>query len=289
MQATQLPPFSIRIFLPDGDPDGLRIIEKSNWTGIGVVFTRTGYKAALRRDEFERTGVYVLVGSLDDSSLPTVYIGEGDPVRPRLENHNAKKDFWDWGVFFVTKDMNLNKAHVKYLESRLIELATAAKQCNLDNTNNSSQPNLAEADIADMESFLADMLKVFPLVGLSVFEEPTQQDTSQHELLFIKAKGIVASGYETTKGFVVLKGSQAVIKEVPSIDDYLVTLRRDLAAKGVLAESNGHYLFTENYLFKSPSTAAGVIQALSANGRTCWRNRAGKNLKTLQTSNSTTT
>jgi len=121
-------PYSIRVFVPDGYPDGLRLVERSNWTGVGVVFKRTGYKQAASRPEFDRTGIYVLVGSSEDSTLPMIYIGEGDPVKNRLNQHYSKKDFWDWAVFFVTKDSSLNKAHVKYLESRLLELAKAAKQ-----------------------------------------------------------------------------------------------------------------------------------------------------------------
>ena len=274
-------PYSIRMFLPDGDPDGLRLIEKSNWTGLGVVFSRSGYKDALKREEFQRTGVYVLVGASDKSSLPTIYIGEGDPVRPRLDSHYAKKDFWNWGVFFVTSNQSLNKAHVKYLESRLIQQAKDAKQCNLDNSNDSSKPTLSEADLADMESFIQDMLKVFPLIGLSVFEKP-EQAKGTRELLYIKAKGIKARGYETSRGFVVLEGSEAVIDEVPSIHQYLTNLRSDLVKKGVLQNQEGHFSFSEDYLFSSPSTAAGVVQGRSANGRTNWKDAKGKTLKAIQ-------
>ena len=105
-------PFWIRIFVPDGDPDGLRLVEKSNWTGIGVVFNRTNYKRVVSLPEFAKTGVYVLVGYPEGSSLPTIYVGEGDPVKDRLNQHYGKKDFWDRAVFFVTKDDSLNKAHV---------------------------------------------------------------------------------------------------------------------------------------------------------------------------------
>lgn len=280
-------PYSIRMFLPDGDPDGLRLIEKSNWTGLGVVFSRSGYKDALKREEFLRTGVYVLVGASEESSLPTIYIGEGDPVRPRLDSHYAKKDFWTWGVHFVTSNQSLNKAHVKYLESRLIQLAKDAKQCNLDNSNDSSKPNLSEADVADMESFIQDMLKVLPLIGLSIFEKPGQT-CGARELLHIKAKGIKAKGYETSRGFVVLEGSEAVIEEVPSIHQYLTSLRNDLVKKGVLQGQNGHYVFTEDYVFSSPSTAAGVVLGRSSNGRTCWKNAKGENLKAIQAATTTT-
>ena len=170
MAEFQQRPFSIRVFVPDGDPDGLRIVEKSNWTGVGVVFNRTVFKTVAGRDEFGRTGVYVLVGASDKSSLPTVYVGEGDPVKDRLNQHYSKKDFWDWAVFFVTKDSSLNKAHVKHLESRLLDLAKGAKQCKLDNSQSSLPPTLSEAETADVESYLVDMLSIFPLLGLSVLK-----------------------------------------------------------------------------------------------------------------------
>src|SRR6476646_759735 len=125
--------FFIRVLVPTGDPDGLRIVEKSNWPGVGVVFNRSNYKEVVGRVEFDKTGVYVLVGSSEGSVLPTIYVGERDPVKSRLNQHYVKKDFWDWAVFFVAKDDSLNKAHVQHLEAELLRLATEAKQCKLDN------------------------------------------------------------------------------------------------------------------------------------------------------------
>jgi len=125
--------FSIRIFVPGGDPDGLRLVEKSNWTGLGVVFSRSIYKDVVRRPGFERTGVYVLVGSSESSVLPVVYVGEGDPVKARLAQYQQKKDFWEWAVFFVTKDNSLKKAQVQHLAALLHELTQRAKRCNLAN------------------------------------------------------------------------------------------------------------------------------------------------------------
>lgn len=274
-------PFSIKIFVPDGDPDGLRVVEKSNWTGVGVVFNRTGYKQVGARPEFGRTGVYVLVGLSEDSSLPTVYVGEGDPVKDRLNSHYSKKDFWDWAVFFVTKDGSLNKAHVKHLESRLLDLATSAKQCKLDNSQPSLAPSLSEAETADVESFLLDMLSIFPLLGLGVFET-TETKQTPRDLLYIKAKDIAATGYEDAKGFVVRKGSQAVKDEVPSIRPYLTTLRNDLLEQGVLIVEGSRHLFSQDHVFHSPSQAAGVVQGRSANGRVDWKGKDGRSLKELQ-------
>ena len=116
-------PFSIRFFLPDGTSDGLRIVEKSNWTGVGVVVPRALFQQSKSRDEFSRTGIYVLVGIDEESDAPMLYVGQGDPIRARLESHAANKEFWSWTTFFVTRDDSLNKAHIGYLESQLIKLA----------------------------------------------------------------------------------------------------------------------------------------------------------------------
>ena len=282
MPKLQQRPFSITIFVPDGDPDSLRLVEKSNWTGIGVVFNRTNYKQVVNEDEFNKTGVYVLVGSSEGSGLPTVYVGEGDPVRERLNQHYSKKDFWDWAVFFVTKDNSLNKAHVQHLEARLLELAHAAKQCKVDNTQKPLPPTLSKSQSADVESFLLDVLGIFPLLGLGVFEKTEQSGTLPSELLFIESKTIKASGYEDPKGFVVLKGSQVLKDEQAAIHNYMSTLRKDLLAQGVIAENGQHYVVTQDHVFGSPSTAAGVILGRAANGRTEWKNAQGTTLKKLQ-------
>ncbi|QJT08300.1 GIY-YIG nuclease family protein [Oceanidesulfovibrio marinus] len=273
--------FSIKIFLPQGDPEGLRIIEKSNWTGLGFAFNRATFEIARQRQEMAKTGVYVLVGSGESSSLPVIYVGEGDPIKPRLESHYAQKDFWNWAVFFVSKDGSLNKAHVKYLEHRLVDLASKAKQVSLDNGNSPQAPTLSEAELADCESFLEDMRSIFPLLGLSAFELPQVKPKSRH-LLSINSKGVHAEGFEASQGFVVRKGSHAVVEEVPSIHQYGTSLRSDLVEKEVLSLEGNHYTFTQDYTFKSPSTAAIVVLGRSANGRTEWRDKNGKTLKEIQ-------
>lgn len=274
--------FSIKMFVPNGDPDGLRLIEKSNWTGVGVLFKRTNYKEAVSRPEIERTGVYILVGSSDESALPLVYVGEGDPVKDRLAQHQQKKDFWDWAVFFVTKDHSLNKAHVQHLEARLFELAKAAKQCNLDNLQCPSPPTLSEADRADTESFLEDVLSVLPLVGLSVFESVKAAAPPETQLLYTSGKGVAATGYEDARGFVVCKGSGVCADETPSMQGWLRTIRKDLVSTGVVAEQNGTLVFTQDHVFASPSAAASVVLGRNANGREKWRNSTGTTLKELQ-------
>ncbi|HEY8596501.1 MAG TPA: GIY-YIG nuclease family protein [Devosiaceae bacterium] len=166
-------PFTIRIFVPDGDPEGVRIIDRMNWTGIGVAFPRSRWSEVRGRPEFQRTGVYILTGySGTEDELPTLYIGQGDGVRSRIDQHAQNKDFWDWGIIFVSNSGGLNRAHVTWLEHALVDRANAAGRCNLDNGNNPQEPALSEAEKADLQGFLKEILQILPLVGLRAFEYP---------------------------------------------------------------------------------------------------------------------
>ncbi len=274
-------PFSIHIFMPDGDPEGLRFIERPNRTCRGVVFPRALFPEKKGRVEFSYTGVYVLVGPSQEGELPTIYIGEGDPVGPRLSSHHANKDFWTWAVFFVASSNSLNKAHIQHLESRLVELAHAGRQCKVDNQTIPQRPSLTEPERADAEGFLSDILGIFPLLGLRVFEKPPQR-TSTQRLLHLQARGVEARGYDSPQGFVVLRGSQAAADEVPSIHAYMADLRASLISQGVLVPAGDHLEFTDDYAFTSPTTAAGVALGRTENGRTAWKDEHGRTLKQIQ-------
>lgn len=282
----EIQPFSIRIFVANGDPDGLRMIERSNWNGKAMMFPRPLLPEVKKRKEFSRTGVYQLLGPREDGEGEILYIGEGDPVRPRLENHFSKKDFWNRGVFFVTgQEGALNKAHVQYLEARLIELANAAKRIPLDNQNQPNRPTLNEADQADMEVFLGHILQILPLLGISAFEKPFAAKTARKNRLFINAKGLKAEGFESTSGFVVCEGSQAALDVVPSMKTHvrgMYEIREKLIRTGVLRQTGEAYIFTQDYSFSSPSTAAAVCMGRSANGRIEWKDKSGKTLKAFQ-------
>lgn len=274
--------FSVRIFIPAGEPEGLRIIEKSNWTGQGLVFPRSLFTEVRDREEFNRTGVYVLWGPGESEQIPLAYVGEGDVLRPRLADHDKNKDFWTHCVAFTSKDQNLNKAHVLYLEAQLVSHANEAKRCELDNTNIPRIPSLSEADTADAELFLADMLLCLPVVGISFFDKPHIQPEKTQEL-FLKGKGITARGYEGAGGFVVRSRSRAVKDEVPSIHPHISKLRRALQNQGVLADEGDTYLLGQDYVFSSPSAASDVLLGRSSNGRLEWKDLEGRSLKEKQT------
>ena len=276
-------PYTIKIFLPDGDPRGLRVLERPNWTGIALVFSRTGFKEAINRPELKQAGVYILIGDPpDDGTLPHLYIGEGDPILDRLKNHHANKDFWSSAIAITSKDNSLNKAHIQYLENRLIRLAKEAKLSQLENNNFPTPPSLTESDIADTDRFFSTMLGFFPLVGLFAFERSPQHTLEKSHLLYIKNKGITASAIETPEGFLVLKGSQATFSAVASCPDYIKRQRNDLLSKGLFVQEKDLLTFTENFTFSSPSTAASIVLARSANGRIEWKTAQGKTLKERQ-------
>jgi len=276
-------PTSIRLFLANGTPEGIRIVEKSNWTGVAVVASRTQLAEALRRDELARPGVYVLTGQGSTGS-PRLYIGEADVLRERLKQHAGRKDFWTHFVAFTSSNEGLNKAHVRYLESRLVELAQAANQWEVENGTAPSRPPLSEADRADAEWFLTEMLVIYPILGIDAFEPAGACETTpepQEELL-LDERGAQARGREFPDGFVVYAGSRARAGEVASIHEYLRDLRRQLVERRVLVPGGGQLVFAQDFRFSSSSTAAGVLVGGSANGRRAWKNAAGETLKTIQ-------
>ena len=166
-------PFTIRVFVADGDPEGVRLVDRMNWTGVGVVFPRERWQSARLRPELTRTGVYVLVGYKEgEEDLPTLYIGEGDAIRDRIDSHAMTKEFWEQGYAFTTSNNGLNKAHVRWLERELIQQAKRAGRSKLDNGTAPAEPPLSEAERADSRAFLREILQVLPIMGLRAFELP---------------------------------------------------------------------------------------------------------------------
>ena len=294
-------PFSLRIFVADGDPDGLRLVERSNWVGKALMFPRSLLPQVKQRSELNQTGVYLLLGPRPDGEGEMLYVGEGDPIRPRLESHYAQKDFWTRAVCFVAAAGQLNKAHVQFLESNLVRLAKAAKRLSLDNGNSPAEPSLSEADRAEMLVFLDNMLSMLPVLGVGAFEiasllpkptgttgtAPGQSSTTEPSatrLLTCRGKGVLATGFEANQGFVVQAGSQAVMETVPSIQSFpgSIKLREDLIAKGVLERDGNVYRFAQDYIFSSPSSASDLVLGSVTNGRTSWKDAGGRTLKELQ-------
>jgi hypothetical protein len=279
-----MPSATLKIFLVFGDPKRLRTAELSNWTGKAVAGPRSEIEKVLEREESASPGVYFLTGIDPESNEPAVYIGEAESIRDRIKGHLGK-DFWNRIVFFISKDENLTKAHVRYLEGRLIDIAKLAERAILMNSQGSGS-KLPESDREDMEVFLEKMQQVLPALGVEVFV-PTvfvQETEDKRELLSCKIKDILATGYLTPNGIVVLSGSQAVIHERASAKKYpwVLAHRNKLIEEKNLIEQGNNLVFTKDIEFSSPSAAAAVIHGGSANGLLAWKTQDGKTLKELE-------
>ena len=273
---------TIRIFLVEGVPDGLWVVEKSNWTGVGLMCPRSSYPRARSRDELSRPGVYVLVGPSENTVGRTrLYVGEADVLSKRLDQHYKEKGFWTRAIVFTSKDQNLNKAHVRYLESQLVRLALDVQRAEVENGNAPTAPSLSESEAAEMDAFLEEMLSIYPVLDLRAFDRIETGDPSAVRLL-AKGPDAKAEGEATFEGFVVFSGSTARAQEVPSATSFVTGLRTQLVADGVLAGDGPSLRFTRDYLFSSPSAAASAVLARNANGRTEWKDAQGRTLHEIE-------
>ncbi|MES2238172.1 MAG: GIY-YIG nuclease family protein [Pseudomonadota bacterium] len=276
---------TIKLFLPHGDAKRFRVGEVSNWNGKALAAPRTELNDLLLREETQSAGVYFLFGADPENGDALAYIGEAEIIRDRINQHKAK-DFWNTVVLFVSKDENLTKAHIRYLENRLLQATKEIGRYRLENTN-ASNPKLPESDREDMEVFLSRIQQVLPVLGfdlLTPISGSTKSSKPQKEL-FCKNKGAVARGRRTEGGFVVFKDSTAVSAERPSAETqhpYVVALRKRLIQEGALSLKDGFLEFTKDAEFDSPSAAAAVIHGGGANGLTAWKDTSGKTLKAIE-------
>ncbi|SHM08632.1 GIY-YIG nuclease family protein [Vreelandella subglaciescola] len=279
---------SIRLFLVDGTPNGLLTAEIMNWTGRVLTSPRSKLSELVQRPECGRTGIYFLIGPDPENSLrPLIYIGESDDVGTRLKQHNRPedkggKDFWEKVCLVTSKDQNLTKAHVKYLESLLIQSAGQIGRCRLMNGTAHEYISLPESDRADMAFFAEQIRTVLPVLGLDFLRETarpsrepeatlaTEPEVSPHFTLEVPRHGIRATSQEIDGEFYVFKGSLARGAWAGTERGYQ-SLYNQLCEDGVLTESNGTKIFNVDQSFNSPSAAAAVVSGRSANGRTSWK------------------
>jgi hypothetical protein len=277
---------TIKLFLIDGEPSGRLTCELSNWTGKAYKVPRIKIKDCSDRQDLINPGVYLLFGK-NETGKDLVYIGEAESVFKRLIQHLTQKDFWTESIIFISKDENLNKAHIKYLENRLFELAKAVNRYQIENTSIPTQSSIAESDRAEMEEFIENIKILTNTLGHKVFEEKREIKTPQQqakETFYIKAaRGADASGELTADGFVVLKGSKVADSTVPSLTHNFMRLRDELLETGVIKKVNGILEFTEDHVFSSPSTAAVMVMGRNANGLTEWKLKDGTILKDFET------
>lgn len=273
---------SIRIYLVDGDASGLLTAEVMNWSGKFVVAPRTMLKELASREEVSRTGVYILAGpDPENPAQDMVYVGEGDNVFKRITAHDrdSDKEFWTRCVLVTSKDLNLTKGHVRYLESCIIAKGYASGRARLANGTAPPLPPMPEPDVADMEGFLSHIELVLPVLGFDflkpkpVVRTAGNGDVSKASPVFEYSSGdATAKAQEIDGEFVVLKGSTALAIPKDSWTSYR-GLRDTLVEeqKLVAIPDRPLYLFAEDIAFKSPSAGAAIVNAGNTNGRTAWK------------------
>lgn len=279
---------TIKLFLMDADPEGRIVCELSNWTGKAYKIPRGKIKDCGDRVELKSTAVYFLFGKAESSTAKAkAYIGEAENVYARLVQHVAEKEFWNEAVVFISKDENLNKAHIKYLESRLHDMAVQANRYDLFNGNTPTRSSISEADQAEMEEFLAYIRMLINTLGFKVFEPLIKSNlefSQSEDVLYIKAaRGANGKGKRIPDGFVVLKGSEIALDTVPSFPKGFNTLRDELLDSETVQKNGEKLVFLSDYLFSSPSAAAAVIMGRSANGLVEWKDQVGRDLKSIET------
>ncbi len=278
---------SIRIYLDNGEVSGIRHAELVNWTGQALLCPRNRVPELAGRWDavVSRPGVYFLLGA-DQLAAREVYIGEAEDVLTRLKDHVARKDFWQEVLIFTSKDENLTKSHVKYLESRLL---TQAKQAGRYDIQNDKQPvpsGLPRADQDAMEEFLMQVPLLLGVLGHRVLDplaKPSNATDGSQKFTYT-VKEAKASGVVTDEGFVVRRGSTALKGTTEGMAPGWIALKNELLATKKLVEEGALLTFTEDVLFSSPSAAAAVVYGNVANGRMVWKTAEGRTLKDIEES-----
>lgn len=283
----------LTVYMIDGTAYGPRLSEIGNWVGKAIYSPRASVNKIINRTEFDNPGIYCLKGDpTDDAYDEKIYIGEAENIKARLKQHlsDSNKDFKEL-IFFVSKDEWLTKTQIRYLESRLVQMAIEAKTAQIDNGNSPSLPTLHEADISDMEYFLEQIKLILPVMGFKFLIPSTINQEEQNRekpvleyqnIYHIKTNSFKASMKETDQGYIVLKGSEGKKELSNSCTETYVHMRKKLLETKIMIESREKLIFVEDTVFNSPSAASNMILGRNSNGMTEWVNQKGLTLKEVQ-------
>ena len=272
---------AIELFLVNGTAESLITAELSNWNGKAIKIPRTEISSC-DRDDIKGVGVYFLICQEDDGT-DSVYIGEAENVLDRLTQHlrdfqsGKEKYYWNTAVIFVGRD--LNKALIRYLENRFVEIAKECGRYTVLTKNTYKNTVLKEAQIASMEEFIDNVKILINTLGYKVLV-PVPKADDETIYLYCKGSGASAKGFVSAGGFTVLEGSTVSDHTVPSLETKgksYYNLRNALIKDGTISDR----VFTRDYEFKAPSAASAVILGHTSNGNVDWKTADGTKLKDL--------
>jgi hypothetical protein len=256
--------------MPDSNPRGVKICNTQDGIVKAVFIPRNKLEEFKEREELQLPGIYFLVGEMDELGKRKIYIGEAETLQSRILQHNKTKDFWNSVICFLSEKNNINKAHIKYLESYSYTQAKKINKCILENTAQPAKANLTEQDEDFMMSFYDDVKLLISTLGFPILEESKKTNSNFY---ICKGKDAYATGEYLEDGFLVFKGSTSNLQESKTAGTWVINMRKKLINKGVLREENSQLIFTEDFLFSSVSAAATTVLARRANGWTEWKNK----------------
>lgn len=268
-------PQTIQIFLPDGNPTSIKIADLTNRTITAVLVPRNKLSEVGLREEVRKYGIYFLFGLNEEKAKPMVYIGETEDCFVRIKTHNKNKDFWNHAVIISSKTNTFTKAHVKYLEYLCVKNALEVGRYDTENQTSPAKPYVTESMEADPLDNYETIKVLLATLGYPVFEEIRKSSVKEKEILYCKGKDAVAEGDMIDDGFVVFKGSKANKNETKTAGSWVVNMRSKLIESKILIEQENVLMFSQDYIFGSPSAAAMAVLGRRANGWTEWKNKDG--------------
>ena len=150
------------------------------------------------QEKLQKPAFYILLGE-DELTKPQAYIGETENFKERVKDHDSKKSFWQKALIFVSKDADMTKVDVQYIEYKAI---TEAKKANAfvlsDNKQIPKAPNLPEHQQDSMDEFFEDVKFLASFIGCNIFE--LSQPKEEH-IFYTKGRGCNAKGFYSSEGF----------------------------------------------------------------------------------------
>lgn len=269
---------TIQIFLPSGDPQGIRQAEITTRIVRLLEVPRALLKDFLAMPESAGGAVYFLFGDADESAKPHVYIGQTTDLKKRLVKHQKEKDFWQRAVVMLSRADSLTTTHSLYLERLCIKRAKEADRFVVENDTNGNKLNTTKPMEAECEELFETGETLMSTLGFQLFEKPVKPAEGA-ALYFCTASGTDARAQYTPEGMAVLKGSKARGQVTDSFKDKgFHVLRKQLEAEGILKPAGDQLVFAQDYVFKSPSAAAAIVVGNNMNGWLSWKSQDGKTL-----------
>ncbi|MGE9268967.1 MAG: GIY-YIG nuclease family protein [Verrucomicrobiales bacterium] len=274
---------TIQLFLPDGNPRGVKIAEITSRTIQVISVPRAQLDFAIGRPELSNVGTYYLFGDSETGNLPQLYIGEAEDCASRLKQHHKSKDWWTTALVCISKTADFTKAHVKYLEWHAHQVAGEVGRYRIENGNTPPKAHISEPVEADLMDHFATMNVLCATLGYPLFDKLVKSSTRRKDLLFCLGKKAQAKGEYSEDGLTVFSGSIANRNFVRSSHAYLSTYREGLLNDGILEVVDEDTLrFVKDHAFNSPSQAAGIVLARNANGWIEWKFDDGRTLDSLR-------